>query len=223
VGVNQAFNSHAYVFAFQLQPQMIQTVVFAFLGGLFVGVPLTPLVCRFLEKRTAVLIGMGLVVAAWIGLGVTRATGLFTATGQDAVLPLAVAIAFVGLGAGFCAIAYPSMMADAADEHEHLFGRRREGLYFAGLGFAFKAAQGIGTLASGVALDLINFPKDVGKQVGVVLPDDLLAKIVFAWGPGAAILAVASMTVLVAYGISRHRHAEVAAALRLQRAAQPAE
>jgi len=223
VGVNQAFNSHAYVFIWQLRPEMIQTIVFAFLGGLFAGVPLTPLVARFVEKRTAVLIGMGLVVVAWAGIGLTRLTGAFTATGQEAVLPLAVVIAFAGVGAGFCAIAYPSMMADAADEHEHLFGRRREGLYFAGLGFAFKAAQGIGMLLSGVALDLIHFPKGLGKQVGVVLPDDLLAKITFAWGPGAAILAAASMVMLGAYGISRRRHAEVAAALRLQRAAQPAE
>ena len=127
VGVNASFNSHAYVFVWQLRPELIQVVVFAFLGGLLVGVPLTPLVSRVVEKRTTVLIGMGLVVAAWMTIAFSRLAGAFTATGADAVLPLAVLIGVAGAGAGFCAIAYPSMMADAADEHEHVFGRRRRG------------------------------------------------------------------------------------------------
>ena len=59
-----------------------------------------------------------------------------------------------GLFAGFMAIAYPSMMADAADEHEVRFGARREGLYFSGLGFASKAATGLGQLVeSGIQAD----------------------------------------------------------------------
>ncbi|WP_337185441.1 MFS transporter [Phenylobacterium sp.] len=223
VGVNASFNSHAYVFVWQLRPELIQVVVFAFLGGLLAGVPLTPLVSRVVEKRTTVLIGMGLVVMAWMTIAFSRLAGAFTATGSDAVLPLAVLIGVAGVGAGFCAIAYPSMMADAADEHEHLFGRRREGLYFAGLGFAFKAGQGAGMLVSGMALDLIGFPKDVGRQVGVVLPEPLLDRIVLAWGPGAAIFTLGSMVALAAYGITRRRHAEVAAALRARREAAPAE
>lgn len=39
---------------------------------------------------------------------------------------------FGGTVMAMAAIAFASMMADAADEHEHLFGARREGLYFAG-------------------------------------------------------------------------------------------
>ncbi|MDZ4371486.1 MAG: MFS transporter [Phenylobacterium sp.] len=224
VGVNASFNSHAYVFVWQLRPELIQIITFSFLGGLLAGVPLTPLVSRFVEKRTTVLIGMALVVAAWMTIAFTRIGGVFDATGAEAVLPLAVLIAIAGVGAGFCTIAYPSMMADAADEHEHLFGRRREGLYFAGLGFAFKAAQGVGMLVSGVALDLMGFPKDIGRQVGVTLSPELQDRIVFAWGPGAAVFTVGAMIALLAYNISRSRHAEVAASLRGRReAAAPAE
>ena len=222
VGVNSAFNSHAYVFVWKLQPAMIQAATFSFLGGLFLGVPLTPLVARVLEKKTVAMIGMGLVAGAWVLLGLPRIAGLVTAEGRAAVPLLAGLVAVAGLGAGFCAIAFPSMMADAADEHRHLFGRRREGLYFAGLGFAFKAATGLGVLVSGFALDIIRFPRDAGRQVGLVLPPDLQNKVLFAWGPLGATFVLASMAILSAYAISRRRHAEVAAALGGRREA-PAE
>lgn len=221
VGVNQAFNSHAYVFVWKLQPAMIQTITFSFLGGLFAGVPLTPLIARLLEKKIVVLIGMSLVAGAWIAMGLPRILDLVTLSGRPAVPYLAGLAVVMGLGAGFCAIGYPSMMADAADEHEHLFGRRREGLYFAGLGFAFKAATGLGVLVSGVALDVIGFPKDAGRQVGLVLSDGLQDRVIFAWAPFSALFVLGSMAVMAAYAISRRRHAEVAEALRLRR--RPAE
>lgn len=219
VGVNQAFNSHAYIFVWQFQPQMIQTVTFSFLGGLFVGVPLTPLVARRIEKKAVVMIGMGLVAGAWIALGVPKVLGLVALSGAPALPLVAGLVVIAGVGAGFCAICYPSMMADAADEHEHLFGRRREGLYFAGLGFAFKAATGLGVLVSGFALDLIRFPKDAGRQVGLVLSERLQDQIIFAWAPFGALMVLGSMGILAAYGISRRRHAEVAAALQMRREA----
>lgn len=212
VGVNSAFNSHAYVFVWKLQPQMIQTATFSFLGGLFLGVPLTPLLSRVIEKKTVAMIGMGLVAGAWLLLGLPRIAGLVTLEGAAATPLLSALVAVAGLGAGFCAIAFPSMMADAADEHRHLFGRRREGLYFAGLGFAFKAATGLGVLVSGFLLDLIRFPKDAGRDIGLTLSEPLQHRILFAWGPFGAIVVVGAIAILGAYTITRRRHAEVAAA-----------
>ena len=63
-----------------------------------------------------------------------------------------------GIGASAALIGFQSMMADAADEHEILFGARREGLYFAGISLSAKASSGIGALIAGLVLDLIGFP-----------------------------------------------------------------
>ena len=109
------------------------------------------------------------------------------------------------------------MMADAADEHELLFGRRREGLYFSGLGFANKAATGLGVLVTALALDLIQFPKDIGQQVGAVLPHDVQVGLVVIWGPLASVGAVISLIIFAGYAISRQRHAEIAAELKVRR------
>jgi GPH family glycoside/pentoside/hexuronide:cation symporter len=118
-----------------------------------------------------------------------------------------------GIGTGLVTVAFPSMMADAADEHEYLFGRRREGRYFAGLGFAGKAATGIGVMLAGVALDLVRFPKDIGQTVGAVLPHDMQVRLVVIWGPAAAVVAVASLLIFMSYNITRARHREISKAL----------
>ena len=222
VGVNASFNSHNYVFVWKLRPEMIQVITYSLLAGLMAGVVIAPLLARRMEKKTVVILGMAMVVATWLSMSLPRIAGLVNSTGAEAVTMLASLVVFAGIGAGFCAIAYPSMMADAADEHEHLFGRRREGLYFAGLGFAFKGANGIGVLVAGFALDFIGFPKDAGRQVGADLPEPLLQKLVIAWGPAAAILTTTAILVFTGYAISKRRHGEIADALRVSRA-QPAE
>jgi GPH family glycoside/pentoside/hexuronide:cation symporter len=106
------------------------------------------------------------------------------------------------------------MMADAADEHEHLFGRRREGLYFAGLGFANKAAVALGVFIAGRALDVIRFPADIAKTPGAVLPPEVQTSLVWVWGPIPALVAVVSMVIFASYAITRTRHAVIAAELR---------
>ncbi len=217
-GLNGALNNHAYVFVWKVTPQMIQNITLVYLFGIFVGVPLTPVLLRRMEKRSAVLVGLALIVVSWTFLPSLRAAGLLTPVGPDAMSWLAANAWIAGVGTGFLAIAYPSMMADAADEHEVNFGARREGLYFAGLGFASKSAAGLGQLIGGVALDVMNFPKEAGHHVGVVLPEHLLSSLMIAWGPTAAILATVSGVMLLPYVITRERHDAISARLKLKRA-----
>ena len=138
-------------------------------------------------------------------------------TGAAVLSPMGFNSVFAGVGVGFVSVAYPSMMADAADEHEHLFGARRDGLYFSGLGFAAKAAGGLGVLVGGFALDLIGFPHDAGHP-GVVLSAAVLDGLILAWGPGAALVAAAGILVFAPYAITRERHDVIAAELRARRA-----
>jgi GPH family glycoside/pentoside/hexuronide:cation symporter len=118
-----------------------------------------------------------------------------------------------GIGTGFVSVAYPSMMADAADEHEYLYGSRREGLYFAGLGFAGKAATGLGVMIAGIALDLIHFPKTEGPGAGALLPAEMQSRLVSIWGPVPAVIAVTALLILSAYSITRARHDEISSEL----------
>ena len=111
-----------------------------------------------------------------------------------------------------------SMMADAADEHDFLFGARREGLYFAGLSFAGKTATGLGTLIAGIAVDLIGFPTNLAT-VGTAMkitPERLDA---LAWvaGPLVALISGTGLLILMLYRIDRRRHVQVSDALTARR------
>lgn len=217
-GVNGALNNHAYTFVWKMSAQQIQPVNLAFYVAIMLGVPLTrPLLNRF-EKKTVIMLGLGVVVASMTVLHGLRAVGLFNLTGAAVVPWLMVNVFIAGVGIGFLVVAYPAMMADAADEHEVLFGARREGLYFAGLGFASKAATGLGQMVAGFALDALKFPETAGHVVGATVPEHALRLLILAWGPFAAVFGVGSALALLPYAVSRTRHAELAAALKLKRA-----
>ena len=220
LGLNATLNNHAFVFVWRLRSELIQFIGYAYLAGLLLGVPIAPVLQRFMEKKYVVVIGLSLLVANWLVLQGLRLGHLYAPLGDAALLPMQINSFVAGIGSGLAIVAYPSLMADAADDHEHRFGRRREGLYFAGLGFANKAASGLGVLLAGAALDLIHFPQDVGRQVGVILPEATQAHLVLIWGPAAAVVAVISMAMLAGYNITRARHAQIAEDLRLRRAGQ---
>ena len=102
------------------------------------------------------------------------------------------------------------MMADAADEHELLFGVRREGLFFSGLSFAVKASSGIGGFLAGLGLDLIHFPTALvasGKtlQFNAVLVRNL--GLVSSPLPG--VLSFIAPLFLITYSLTRARHASI--------------
>lgn len=217
-GIHAALNLHNYVFVWKLRPEVMQVLTYANLLGITAAVPLTPVLLRRLEKKTVVGLGFVLLAAGWTVLPSLRAADLFMLTGAVALPWLAGNGLVVGFGYGLIFIAYPSMMADAADEHEHLFQARREGLYFAGLGFAGKAAGGVGTMVGGFALDALRFPHAVGAAAKAGVDESVLSGLALAWGPLPALLALVGILIFLPYAISRTRHEQILDALRRQRA-----
>ena len=216
VGANGALGSHVAIFVWKLPAALLQFTSYAVLLGVLIGVPITPVLQRRFEKKSVVNIGLAMIIISWVVLPILRVAGAFTVTGPPVLGALCALAVFGGIGVGLAVIAYPSMMADAADEHELMFGSRREGLYFAGLGFAGKAASGVGVLVGGFALDLIGFPANAGHP-GVALSEPLLRRLVIGWGPLPALFGVAAILVLAAYSISRGRHDEIRSELRSRR------
>src|SRR3546814_5848905 len=93
--------------------------------------------------------GMALAQA---GPALLRLAGLLPLEGGALATTLALAIFAGGSLMAAAAIALLSMIADAADQNEYLFGSRRAGVYSAGYDFALKAAHGLGALVAGAIL-----------------------------------------------------------------------
>lgn len=225
IGMTQSLGLHANKFFWQLTTSQIQQISMSLLLGALVGAPLSMPVVRRIEKRTAALIGL----CGWIliqALPVTlRLAGWLALTGTALTFVLSAATFIAGMLMSMAAVAVNSMMADAADEHEYLFGVRREALFFAGWTLAIKAASGVGTLLSGILLTAIAFPVDDAKRNGLHLhvPDHTLHLLGLFYGPGAATVASFGVLLLVGYRLDRRRHADIVAELQNRRTPKPIE
>ena len=212
-GVATPLTLYANTYFWKISTLQIRDLTFIFTGGLAAGIVLTGFLSRWVEKRTVALTGVFLFLVSELVPAPLRVLGLLP-TMASAMLVLTIAVIALGLGTAAALIGYQSMMADAADEHEHLFGARREGLYFAGINFSGKVSTGLGTLIAGVVLDLIGFPHGVaGGGIVGASPAHTVSELGLIYGPGAAIVSFMSVTILFAYRLDRARHAAILQAL----------
>ncbi len=215
LGLHATLGLHANTYFWRLKPQQTQAVTLALFGGLLVGAPLAGPLLKLMEKRTVLLVGLLGFGAAFSVPASLRLLGLLPLEGSALVVLLASAVFCGGGLMATAAIAFASMMADATDEHEHLFGARREGLYFAGWAFASKAAAALGALMAGVGLDLAGFHAEGGA-----VPTAAAIRWVGAiYGLGAGALAIASAGTCLLYALNAERHAEILVELKRRRLA----
>lgn len=205
---------HASRYFWKLDPFTIQLVLLSATLGPLLGAPISAYALRHIEKR-ALSIGAFLAIALllmWPPL--LQLYGPFALTPSAAAVLLSINGLLVGTAILIGGIGFQSMLADTADEHEWLFGVRREGLFFSGLTLAYKAASGLGGLIAGMALDAIHFPANLAARgPGYTIPDEVLAKLALISGPLPAAFALIAPLFLFGYGLTRKRHAQIIAEL----------
>ncbi len=108
-----------------------------------------------------------------------------------------------------------SMLADVVDEGELATGRRQEGMFSSAIAFTTKAASGIGVLMAGIALDVIDFPKQA--EAGAAAADKVFLLGV-AVGPCMMVLFLLTLVFLSRYRITRAGHREILERLAAGRA-----
>jgi GPH family glycoside/pentoside/hexuronide:cation symporter len=218
LAIHSTLGLHANTFFWRLDAGQTQTVTLALFGGLLLGAPLAGPLLKRMEKRSVLMLGMiGLGIA--YGLPATlRLLGLLPLHGAALATFLSAVVFIAGLLMATAAIAFASMMADAADEHEHLFGARREGLYFAGWAFASKAAAGAGALVAGVALQAMGFPSGEGAALPASIAPGTVTWIGIIYGPGAGLLTLLSAATCLYYRLDSTAHAAIMADLDQRRA-----
>jgi GPH family glycoside/pentoside/hexuronide:cation symporter len=222
-GTASALGLHGGKFFWKMDSGALLLIGILTLVGVMAGLPMVWLTGSRWEKKSMVIWSLLYVVVTQAGLPVARILGILPQSGV--VLALSINAVIVGIAITFLTVGFQSMMADAADEHELLFGARREGLYFAGLSFSTKAASGLGGLISGVALSLIGFPADLASKGGdnahIALSTINDLGLIYGIVPGAMTAACIVFTML--YRIDRKAHADIQEKLIARRALAPAQ
>ncbi len=212
IGVNGTTGAHHNTYVWKIGTEQIQTLTFVLLIGTVFGVAMASSLARWFEKRSVVMIGVTMLNLVWLIAPVLWISGLYRPSGEAAIPLLMSMMMTAGIGVGLVLVAFPAMMADAADEHELRFGRRREGLYFSGITFAAKAASGVGVLLAGIGLDLMGMPEKADPLVAV--DPDALIRLVIVHGPLAAVISCVGVALIWPYAITREAHDEISLKLR---------
>ncbi|MFI4935640.1 MAG: MFS transporter [Caulobacterales bacterium] len=220
-GVAAVLLLHMLNYFWSLPSNLIYAVTLTGPMGAVIGVPFTLTLTRWVEKRSVVIWGASLWCVLQAALPLMKIAGLLPAAGPLLYGLVLAGAALQGVITVAVAIAFQSAMADAADEHEHLFGTRRESLYYAALNFSAKAATALGVLIAGISTDLIHFPSALAARGGAnfhVAPD-VLRNLGFIYGPGVAAIYAVGIVIFLGYRLDKRRHAEIQAALAERRRA----
>jgi glycoside/pentoside/hexuronide:cation symporter, GPH family len=208
-GTAGSLGVHAFRYFWSLPTQTIQNLLIMQTTGLALGIPLCALLLRFLEKKQISAACLAIICVCQAIPASVAILGFAPPPGLALFAFLAVFHFLIGMSLTNLAITFGSMMADAADEHDLLFGSRREALYFAGLTFGGKCALGVGAFVAGVALDLIGFPTDLASRPDQVIHDATLLKLGLIYGPGAALISFAAVSILMRYRLDSREHARI--------------
>ncbi|MFT5097946.1 MAG: GPH family glycoside/pentoside/hexuronide:cation symporter [Candidatus Azotimanducaceae bacterium] len=177
--------------------------------GLWIGLPLAPLLTRLLDKKRALVFPAIFVIINANAALILRL--LDVEWFPDNESPWIFWIFFIryflqGIFLPVIFASFNSMFADIADEVELDTGERREGVIFSARSFANKAVGAVGTLVGGIALDLIAFPS---AAVAGTVPDDVVWWLGFLEGPASSVFSFLGIVFYLRYKIDRKRHEEI--------------
>lgn len=205
---------HASRYFWKLDTTQIQFILLSTTLGPLLGAPISAFALRHIEKRTLSIAAFLAIALFLIWPPLLQLYGPVSLTPGAASVLLFLNGLLVGTAIMIGGIGFQSMLADTADEHEWLFGVRREGLFFSGLTLAYKAASGLGGLIAGLALDAIRFPTDLASRgPGFVIPEEVLHRLALISGPLPAAFAALAPLFLIGYHLTRRRHAGIIADL----------
>ena len=218
VGVDNALNLHMNTYFWELQGGGNLFFFAATPVGALIGTALASPLTRGCDKKPSVIVGTLCWALCQVIPVVLRLLGWFPENGTSELLYSLIVIKFIqGLGVVQALIAFNSMVADVVDEHELITGLRQEGIFFSSVSFSNKMTSGIGTVAAGFALALIDWPTGAAVQTAADIAPETIAWLGLIYGPIVSGFALVSAYCYSKYGLNRQRHAEIVEELAVLR------
>ena len=218
VGVDTALNLYMNTYFWELTSRQIFFYSIATPIGVIIGTFFTRWIHSKWDKKPGVVFGTSWWAACQIIPVVLRLLDLFPENGTMALFVTLTVVKFLqGVGVVQALVSFNSMVADIADQHELQTGKRQEGIFFGAVSFSNKSASGLGTLAAGVALDLIRWPTGVDIRSAADIPPETLLYLGLLFGPIVSGFAVVSIWCYAHYDLTREKHQEILRQLKARR------
>ncbi len=215
MGLAGGISPYIYSYFWALTPQQISLLLSASFLSAFAALGCAPWLSRRLDKRRASIgITFAIVMTTPIALAL-RLLGLFPSASSHELIPLLFTTGAISTTLLIVqGILFTSMLADVIEESEVRTGQREEGVFFAANIFVQKCVSGLGVFSSSIMLALAGFPAHANPGT---VPAAVITHLSEYYIGTFVLLNFASMSCVVAFRITRARHAENLAILALRR------
>jgi GPH family glycoside/pentoside/hexuronide:cation symporter len=215
-GSMTSLNLYAYNYFWKVPATLNQFPILGFQLGLLLGIPLTALLLRWLEKRDVVILGLCVIAFGQTSSVFVAHLWLGPLPNPQSMALLVAASSLFGACNSLFFIAFQSMIADAVDEHELKFGQRCDALYYSALIFSAKAATGIGSLIAGLILTAVGLKSSAGAAA-TAISEPSATSLGLLWGAGHGIAFLCVSPLLLLYRLDRRRHRQLIDEISRQR------
>lgn len=206
VGAGISTNFYAYIntYFWEFDSGNVVVMNMAYYISATLAFILTPLVTRKYDKKGSAVRIYAISICFGATPIVLRLLGWFPDNESPYLWPMMIAHSTLDVTLiVMFGIVQSSMLADVVEHSEQSTGRREEGLFFASRTFGAKATSGLGTLFAGIALDLIQFPRN--GVPGEVDPE-IIFNLGLIYGPTLAIFYILALISISFYKITRKGH-----------------
>ncbi|MEQ8556968.1 MAG: MFS transporter [Henriciella sp.] len=203
-GISATLNQYINGFFWEFTSDQIGGLTFAVYLSAIMALALAPMAGRVLgKKKAAIIIGLLAFTIAPAPV-IARQFGLLPPNGTEALyfIVLGVTIFDIALIIAYQMLA-ASMVADIVEQNELVTGRRSEGIYFAGISFMRKLAQGVGILSASFILAVASITPGMRSSQA---SDEAVRTL--GWGYALTLLALWMIMIVCVnfYRISREDH-----------------
>ncbi len=213
--INQGMTFSATTYLLTYYWEMPQAGFLAYSMTLFVGVVGAFFLVGYLQSRIEKKTGAVATGLASLVLAVTpyllRFAGLFPENGHPALIPALFTLVTISNAlAVAAAMLTQSMAADIIEASQEKTGERTEGLFFSAYFFTQKCATGVGIFLTGAIVSASGFPAQARPGE---IAEPVLSSFAIYWLIALVTIAIASMSFISRFPISRSDHEQRVAKL----------
>lgn len=205
-GMGSSLQLYMNTYVWEFESTMITSFLFVYFIATFAAFIIVPILGKYYEKKTILLWSIAL--AGFVhALPVTfYFMGWLPEIGTwDLFFALVPFVFFANGPLAASAIIRESMLGDVSDEVHLETGKDQRGLMFASSSLIGKLNTGLGIFISGLALQLINFPRGSGS----IPSTESITSLALIQGPFVSLLLLIPFLIFYFYSIDKNRHQQI--------------